>query len=123
MVAFPREKQYVELPADMLMIFRGRSSGIVREGRQLFAHAFPSLLGDKNDVRFVGQRIRWAQDESSQWHLQIDQSRCIGELTEVPLESHLKDTMPLTPVLHTSFRSIVGQLSGEVAFDASKPKR
>ena len=65
---------------------------------------------DKNDIEFVGQRIRWIQGKDG-WHVQVDQNKCIDELQEVDFDKTLKDSMPLPPSLHTAFRSIVGQVN------------
>ena len=79
--------------------------------KYLHAH-FQICSEDKNDIFVVGQRIRWIQEkEKSQWFVQVDQSRGIDELTEAPAEKHLKDSMSLTPALHTAFRRIVGQVN------------
>ena len=54
---------------------------------------------DKIDCLFVGQR-------------NVHQNVAIDELQEVTFDKHLKDDTPLTPQMHTVFRSVRGQING-----------
>jgi len=61
---------------------------------------------DTNDVMFTGQRVRWKDKV-----LEVDQSRCIEELTEVTFDKSLKDNIQCDATMHTSYRSVLGQLN------------
>jgi len=61
---------------------------------------------DLNDVLFVGQRCKWMKD-----HIQVDQERAVEELSEVQLDTGLRDDLPVTPQLHTQYRSVLGQIN------------
>ena len=61
---------------------------------------------DTNDVMFTGQRVRWKDKV-----LEVDQTRCIEELTEVTFDKSLKDNIQCDATMHTSFRSVLGQLN------------
>ena len=68
---------------------------------------------DKDDVMFVGQRIRWTTcRQSGRSYIKIDQERCIEELGEVSFDKSLKDSVELTPQLHTEYRSVSARLIG-----------
>ena len=62
--------------------------------------------GDRNDVVFTGQRVRWQGNT-----LVVDQEKAVEELSEVQLEKNLPDNTPCTPTLHTEFRSLVRSLN------------
>ena len=67
---------------------------------------------DKNDVLFVGQRIRWVdKDKPSTKHIRVDQERKVEELSEIKIDSSLRETLTCTPDLHTQFRSVLGQVN------------
>ncbi len=76
---------------------------------------------DKNDVMFVGQRIRWINKsgsasadrsgKSSGPHIKIDQSLAIDDLEEMVFDKSLKDNVECTPVLHTAYRSVLGKIN------------
>ena len=79
---------------------------------------------DKNDIMFVGQRIRWVDhngrvvDKSASAanlgrnaHIRVDQKVAIEELEEVKFDKSLKDNIECTPMLHTSYRSVLGQIN------------
>ena len=57
---------------------------------------------DKNDVMFVGQRIRWRHHETSRHYISVDQKLAVKQL---------KDNISCTPAMHTAFRSVLGQLN------------
>ena len=66
---------------------------------------------DKNDCLFVGQRIQWKQDEKHGWYTNVHQNVAIDELQEITFDKHLKDDTPLTPQMHTAYRSVLGQIN------------
>ena len=80
---------------------------------------------DKNDIMFVGQRIRWIGKDASasatknttvtaqadKHYIRVDQKVQIEELEEVKFDKSLKDNVELTPVLHTSYRSVLGMIN------------
>ena len=55
---------------------------------------------DKNDCLFVGQRIQWKQDDKHGWYINVHQNVAIDE-----------DDTPLTPQMHTAYRSVLGQIN------------
>ena len=64
---------------------------------------------DKNDCLFVGQRIQWKHDDKHGWYINVHQNVAIDELQEITFDKHLKDDTPLTPQMHTAYRSVLGQ--------------
>ena len=66
---------------------------------------------DKNDCLFVGQRIQWKQDDKHGWYINAHQNVAIDELQEITFDKHLKDDTPLTPQMHTAYRSVLGQIN------------
>ena len=56
---------------------------------------------DKNDCLFVGQRIQWKQDDKHGWYIN----------QEITFDKYLKDDTPLTPQMHTAYRSVLGQIN------------
>ena len=68
----------------------------------------------KNNIDFVGQRIRWVSvgtGKSVRFFVRVDQNKCIEELTEISLDKGAKDDTVCTPAMHTAFRSVLGQLN------------
>ena len=66
---------------------------------------------DRNDVRFVGQRIQWKGKPKSPGSLvKVDQNVAVDELGEVEFEKSLLDNVVCTPYLHTECRSVFGQM-------------
>ena len=61
---------------------------------------------DKNDVQFVGQRIRWQQN-----YIEVDHERAIEELGEVVFDNTLREDLVCPPDLHTQFRSVLCQIN------------
>ena len=66
---------------------------------------------DKNDCLFVGQRIQWKQDDKHGWYINVHQNVAIDELQEITFDKYLKDDTPLTPQMHTAYRSVLGQIN------------
>ena len=71
---------------------------------------------DKNDVKFVGQRIRWTKDVSgsgaaSAAHIEVSMQLAVDDLHEVIFEKSLKDSVACTPYLHTEYRSVLGMIN------------
>ena len=66
---------------------------------------------DKNDCLFVGQRIQRKQDDKHGWYINVHQNVAIDELQEITFDKHLKDDTPLTPQMHTAYRSVLGQIN------------
>ena len=61
---------------------------------------------------FVGQRIRWVdKDKPNTKHIRVDQERKVEELSEIKVDSSLRETLACTPDLHTQFRSVLGQIN------------
>ena len=63
---------------------------------------------DKNDIMFVGQRIRWYEDPKHGPYIDVAQTVAIEELSEIPLDKGLPDDRPCTPQQHTAYRSVLG---------------
>ena len=66
---------------------------------------------DKNDIMFVGQRIRWKECPKNGPYLSVDQKLAVDAVEEIKFDKHLKDDIPCTPQLHTAYRSVLGQLN------------
>ena len=66
---------------------------------------------DKNDCLFVGQRIQWKHDDKHGWYINVHQNVAIDELQEITFDKYLKDDNPLTPQMHTAYRSVLGQIN------------
>ena len=66
---------------------------------------------DKNDIMFVGQRIRWFTHDKYGPYIDVAQTVAIEELSEIPLEKGLPDDRPCTPQQHTAYRSVLGQIN------------
>ena len=66
---------------------------------------------DKNDIMFVGQRIKWKQHEKNGYYISCDQKRAVDQLEEIKVEKHMKDNNPCSPSMHTAYRSVLGQLN------------
>ena len=94
---------------------------------------------DKNDIMFVGQRIRWVgkgdynsfkaspsasagNDPASVGkktvskpnkpsHICVDQKVAVDELEEVKFDKSLKDNVECDSTLHTAYRSVLGQVN------------
>ncbi len=65
---------------------------------------------DRNDVTFVGQRIRWING-LHKGHICVDQKLAVEELLEIKFDKSLKDNVECAPGLHTEHRSVLGQLN------------
>ena len=67
---------------------------------------------DKNDVLFVGQRVRWkTYSNNPKGCLEVDQEKAVEEVHEVEFDKRLKDDVACTPALHTEYRSVLGSLN------------
>ena len=67
---------------------------------------------DKNDVMFVGQRVKWIdQTDSKKKHVRVDQEVKVEELSEIAFDTSQKDSITCTKDLHTQFRSVLGQIN------------
>ena len=69
---------------------------------------------DKNDIMFVGQRIRWVNQSASAGsgsYISVDQKVAIEDLEEVKFDKSLKDNVDCSPVMHTAYRSVLGQIN------------
>ena len=67
---------------------------------------------DKNDVLFVGQRVRWKTlNNNPKGCLEVDQEKAVEEIHEVEFDKSLKDDVACTPALRTEYRSVLGSLN------------
>ena len=69
---------------------------------------------DWNNVTFVGQEIRWKQEQTSQgavFYNAVDQKKAIDALEEVYVEKGTPDNKKCEPGMHTAFRSALGMLN------------
>ena len=66
---------------------------------------------DKNDVMFVGQRIRWKTHDKHGPYISVDQKLAVDSVEEIKLDKSLKDSLSCTPQMHTAYRSVLGQLN------------
>ena len=65
---------------------------------------------DWNDVAFAGQRIRWTHDSPNWPYIGVGQDKAIDELEEIPMERNTKKDLQCTPSMHTTYRSLLGEL-------------
>eukprot|EP00435_Cladocopium_sp_Y103_P076258 s26_g85.t1 len=63
---------------------------------------------DKNDVMFVGQRIKWKTHDKYGPYISVDQKLAV-DAVEVKIDKTLKDHIQCNPQLHTAYRSVLGQ--------------
>ena len=67
---------------------------------------------DKNDIKFVGQRIRWVKSQTTgQRHIEVSQQLAVDDLHEIVFDKSLKDNVACTPYLHTEYRSVLGMIN------------
>ena len=71
---------------------------------------------DKNDVEFVGQRVRWVTPKPGspgpkEPYISVDQHKKIEELAELKFDKSLRQDVVVDSALHTSFRSVLGQIN------------
>ena len=66
---------------------------------------------DKNDIMFVGQRIKWKTHDKHGPYISADQKLAVDAVEEIKLEKSLKDNIACAPQLHTAYRSVLGQLN------------
>jgi len=72
---------------------------------------------DKNDIQFVGQRIKWMNHDTKdsrkgqKHYIRVDQHLAIEELEEIKFDKSLKDEVQVTPSMHTEYRSVLGQIN------------
>ena len=66
---------------------------------------------DKNDIMFVGQRIKWKNHEKFGNYVSCDQKLAVDQLEEIKVDKHMKDNDPCSPSMHTAYRSVLGQLN------------
>ena len=67
---------------------------------------------DKNDIMFVGQRIKWKTHDKQGPYISCDQKLAVDAVEEIKFEKHLKDNVACNPQMHTAYRSVLGQLIG-----------
>ena len=66
---------------------------------------------DKNDIMFVGQRIKWKTNDKYGPYISVDQKLAVDAVEEVKIDKSLKDNIQCNPQLHTAYRSVLGQLN------------
>ena len=68
---------------------------------------------DVNDLMFIGQRVKWIIDEKTKkkFHITVEQSMCVSELTEVVMPKGLKDEDKWDKDLHAAYRSLLGSIN------------
>ena len=66
---------------------------------------------DKNDILFVGQRIKWKTHDKYGSYISVDQKLAVDLVEEVKIDKFLKDNVQCNPQLHTAYRSVLGQLN------------
>ena len=65
---------------------------------------------DKNDIIFVGQRIKWKTHDKYGSYISVDQKLAVDAVEEVKIDKTLKDNVQCNPQLYTAYRSVLGQL-------------
>ena len=66
---------------------------------------------DKNDIMFVGQRIKWKTHDKYGPYISCDQKLAVDAVEEIKIDKTLKDNIQCNPQLHTAYRSVLGQLN------------
>lgn len=66
---------------------------------------------DKNDVMFVGQRIRWKTHDKHGPYISVDQKLAVDAVEEIKFDKSMKDSVSCSPQMHTAYRSVLGQLN------------
>ena len=66
---------------------------------------------DKNDIMFVGQRIKWKIHDKYGPYISVGQKLAVDAVEEVKIDKSLKDNVQCNPQLHTAYRSVLGQLN------------
>ena len=66
---------------------------------------------DKNDIMFVGQRIKWKTHDKQGPYISCDQKLAVDAVEEIKFDKHLKDNVACNPQMHTAYRSVLGQLN------------
>ena len=61
---------------------------------------------DKNDIMFVGQRIRWKTHDKHGPYISFDQKLAVNAVEEIKREKHLTDDLACNPQMHTAYRSV-----------------
>ena len=62
-------------------------------------------------MTFTGQSIRWTKDPQSGPCIEVSQEKAFEELEEIPVERNTKEDLQCTPVMHTRYRSLLGQMN------------
>ena len=66
---------------------------------------------DKDDIMFVGRRIKWKTHDKRGPYISVDQKLAVDAVEEIKIEKHLKDNLARDPKMHTAYRSVLGQLN------------
>ena len=66
---------------------------------------------DKNDIMFVGQRIKWKTHDKYGPYISVDKKLAVDAVEEVKIDKSLKDNIQCDPQFHTAYRSVLGQLN------------
>ena len=66
---------------------------------------------DKNDIMFVGQRIKWKTHDKYGPYISVGQKLAVDAVEEVKIDKSLKDNVQCNPQLHTAYRSVLGRLN------------
>ena len=61
---------------------------------------------DKNDIMFVGQRIKWKTHDKQGPYISCDQKLAVDAVEEIKFDKHLKDNVACNPQMHTAYRSV-----------------
>merc|ERR1711994_888036 len=75
-------------------LFLAGDSEFLKRVVQALKRDFQIGSEDKNDIMFVGQRIRWTKDSNGHAYIRVDQDLCIDELEEITLDKGLSDATP-----------------------------
>ena len=62
-------------------------------------------------MTFTGQKIRWTQDSQNGPYIEVNQNKAIDELEEIPVERNKEEDLHCTPLRHTMYRSLLGQIN------------
>ena len=95
-------------------VFIVGTDAFVKEVTEKLAKDFKVGTQDRNDVMFVGQRVRWIMENGKKKRIQVDQIKKVEELSEIQFDKSLRDEIYCTPDLHKQYRSVLGQILVQV---------
>ena len=66
---------------------------------------------DKDDIMFVGQRIKWKTHDKRRPYVSVDQKLAVDAVEEIKIVGRPKGNLACDPKMHTAYCSVLGQLN------------